>query len=269
MRSRSDKALQTLIQELGDFDTALLANTIGYVDPTPPHEWYMGGSIASLTPSVGPTVGIAMTCEVDSSTPAARGDWELYYDLLEAIQASAVPVVLVAKAVGSRPDHECIIGDGMAKMLHSVGCVGLVTDGGVRDIEGILTVPFGVYARGRTIHHCAVRFVRREIPVEVGGITVRPGDLIHANVGGVIKIPPGCRDTLPACAAEMRAFEHAAHCIFRNTAMPVREKRRAVEALVAKLYRGKKPAPAKAATHGSRVTSSRRSHPARRSATRR
>ena len=176
-------SLKTLIEKLGDFDTALIANTIGYIDKTPVHEWYMGGSIASLTPSVGPTVGVAMTCEVDSSTPAGGHDFELYYELLEAIRNSAAPVVVVAKAVGSRPDHECIIGDGTAKMMNSYGGVGLVTDGGVRDIEGILTVPFGVYAKGRTIHHCGVRFKRINVPVEVGGITVNPGDLIHANRG--------------------------------------------------------------------------------------
>lgn len=233
-------SLKPLIEKLGDFDTALIANTIGYIDQTPVHEWYMGGSIASLTPTVGPTVGVAMTCEVDSSTPTGGPDFELYYELLEAIKQSGTPVVVVAKAVGSRPDHECIIGDGMAKMLHSVGCVGLVTDGGVRDIEGILTVPFGVYARGRTIHHCAVRFKRINGPVDVGGITVKPGELIHANVGGVIKIPAAAAERLPACAAEMRAFEHAAHCIFRQTTMTIPEKRKAVDALVAGLYAGKK-----------------------------
>lgn len=228
-------SLRALIQQLADFDTALLANTIGYVDPTPVHEWYMGGSIASLTPTVGPTVGVAMTLEIDTSSPGNRPEPENYYALLHAIQQSPDPVVVVMKAVGSRPDHECVMGDGMAKMMHSVGCVGVVTDGGVRDIEGILTLPFGVYARGRTIHHTAIRYVRYNHPVEVGGITVSPGDLIHANIGGVIKIPPAHRERLPALATEMRAFEHAAHCIFRQTDLSIDEKRRAVDALVAKL----------------------------------
>lgn len=235
--------LHTLLQQLLDFDTALVANTVGYIDPTPAHEWYMGGSIQSMTPTVGPTVGVAMTIEIDSSTPGNRSEPENYYHFLKAMQQSREPVVAVIKAVGSRPDHECVIGDGMAKMMHSVGCVGVVTDGGVRDIEGILTVPFGVHARGRTIHHGAIRYVRFNHPVEVGGITITPGDVIHANLGGVIKIPPAALPRLPAACAEMRAFEHDAHCVFRRTDWTVDQKRQAVDQLVANLKMGKNSSP--------------------------
>jgi len=226
--------LLPLLQQLADFDTALLANTIGYIDSTPVHEWYMGGSIQSLTPLVGPSVGVAMTLEMDSSSPDNAPDFTLYYELLEAIERTPEPVMVVIKAVGNRPDHECVIGDGMAKMLHSVGCVGVVTDGGVRDIEGILTVPFGVYAKGRTIHHTALRFTRINQPVEVGGITVRPGEIIHANSGGVIKLPGANLERLPALAGEMRAFEYAAHGLFRRTDLTIDEKRRGVNDLLAR-----------------------------------
>ena len=131
-------ALLDILEQLRDFDTALLANTIGYIDPTPAHEWYMRGSVRSLTPSLAPTVGVAFTCELDSSTPVGeRGADEYaekgldFYDQLDAIAGAGLPVVRVVRAVGSRPDHECILGDGMAKEL-----------------------PFAVYAPGTTNHHC-------------------------------------------------------------------------------------------------------------------
>jgi regulator of RNase E activity RraA len=227
-------SLLSIIQQLKEFDTALLANTMGYVDSTPVHETYMGGSIASVTPTLGPTVGVAMTCEVDSSSPGNTADWEPYYEQIREMERSKEPIVWVAKCVGSRPDHECVLGDGMAKILSCAGCVGIVTDGGVRDVEGLLTIPFAAYSKGRTIHHCAVRFPRINVPIEIGGITVHPGDIIHANVGGVIRLPRKNLERLPALAVEMGAFEHDVHRVWRQTGVSLEGKRKAVAELLAK-----------------------------------
>ena len=100
------------------------------------------------------------------------------------------PVVWVVQTVGSRPDHECVLGDGLDNWLYSMGCCGAVTDGRVRDVDGLLTIPFAAYARGLGIHHCHWRFKAINVPVQVGGITVSPGDIIHGCAEGVIKIPP-------------------------------------------------------------------------------
>ena len=227
-------SLLSILEELRDFDTALLANTIDYIDPTPPYQSYMGGSIRSLTPSLGPTVGVAVTCEVDASTPEGAHDFTLYYQQLDEIRGMEVPVVWVVKAVGSRPDHECIMGDGMAKDLYANGCIGIVTDGGVRDVGGMLSTNFAAYCKGTTIHHCGVRFRSINQPVEVGGITVRPGDVIHANAEGVIRIPSTCLEILPARATQMRAFEHDAHRVLRRTDLNSRDKRDRVREILAK-----------------------------------
>jgi regulator of RNase E activity RraA len=228
------EALKPVLEELRDFDTALLANTLGYVDATPPREWYMGGSIRSVTPELGPTVGVAVTCEMDTSSPRGKGDAAGYWRQLDQMVAMKVPAVWVVKAVGSRPDHECILGDGMAKTLFASGCLGVVTDGGLRDVEGLRTVPFAAYCRGTTVHHCALRVKRINVPVKVGGITVRPGDVVHANAEGVIKIPAGALGTLAARAVQMRAFEHEAHLMLRRTDLRPREKQARVVKLIAK-----------------------------------
>jgi 4-hydroxy-4-methyl-2-oxoglutarate aldolase len=227
------------LEELRDFDTALLANTIGYIDSTPPEDYYLAGDIQSVTPTLGPTVGIAMTCELDSSTPGNKADTDGYWQQLDEIAQCKLPVVWVVKAVGSRPDHECILGDGNAKTLYSVGCIGAVTDGRVRDVAGILTTPLAVYCRGTTVHHVALRFTARNRPVEIGGVTIRSGDVIHANAEGVIRIPTGCIDQLPEAAVRMRSFEHHVHQMFRRTDLSLADKRKAMGDTLAKFGFGK------------------------------
>lgn len=224
--------LQTTLRHLLEFDAALLANTIGYIDPTPPEQFYMGGSIQCQTPGIGPMTGIAVTCEIDSSSPGTDFHWEPHYEQLDQMAAMEGPLVWVVKAVGSRPDHECVLGDGMAKMLHAVGCTGVVTDGGLRDVAGFLTIPFHAFSRGRVIHHCGLRVRSINQPVEVGGITIRPGDVIHGSAEGVIRIPPSCLDALPERAAKMRAFEHEAHFVLRQPDIPPRGKRQQVGELL-------------------------------------
>ncbi len=223
-----------LLHQLRDFDTPLLANTIGFLSATPPHEYYLSGEIQSVTPPLGPTIGVAFTAEIDSSTPCGTGDTDLYWEQLEAMRACELPIMWVVKAVGSRPEHECMIGDGMAKTLFSVGCVGLVTDSRVRDVNGLITTPFAAYCRGRAVHHGPLRFRAINRPVEVGGVMIHPGDVMHADQNGVIRIPPDCLERLPAAAVRDRAFEHEAHMFLRRTGPTPAEKRAHVQMLLQK-----------------------------------
>ncbi len=218
-------SLTSTIEHLRDFDTALLANTISTIDKTPAHEFYMDGTIQSVTPGLGPSVGVAVTTEWDTSSPNDKLELEPYWQHLEEIEAIEAPVIWVVKAVGSRPEHECIMGDGMAKILTSIGCVAAVTDGGVRDVNGMITTGFACYARGTVVHHTAQRARAINKPIEIGGLTIHPGDVLHANHEGVIRIPPSCIDALSDAAGRMRAFEHEVHGTWRRTDMTIKQKR--------------------------------------------
>jgi 4-hydroxy-4-methyl-2-oxoglutarate aldolase len=224
------------LDQLGEYDTALLANLLGFVDPIPTHEYYMANSIRALAPELGPTVGIAVTCELDSSTPdhLAKGDIEGYWTQLAQMEAMEMPTVWGVHCVGSRPEHECVLGDGMAKTLHSVGCVGVVTDGGVRDLSGLRSTPFAAYGTGTTVHHCKMRLRALNERVEIGGITVAAGEIIHASAEGVIKIPARAVGLLLQQAPSYRAFEHEAHQMLRRTDLTVAEKRERMGGILGK-----------------------------------
>ena len=218
-----------LLESLQEFDSPILANTLDYIDDTPTHELYMSGDIHGVTPGLGPTAGVAATCKIDTSTPEGDADVELFWRQLEQIQSMTVPVVWVVETVGSRPDHECVLGDGTAKTLYSAGCVGSVTNGRIRDVAGLLTVPFAVYCRGTVAHHCALRIKEIGGPVSVGGLTVRPGDIIHACDEGVIKIPPKAVEALVDKAPAHLAVEHEVHAVWRRTGVSLSDKQKYVQ----------------------------------------
>ena len=65
-------------------------------------------------------------------------------------------------------------------------------------------------------------------------VILRPGDVLHANSEGVIRIPASVLGNLPAAyTAAMRSFEHEAHMMSRRTDISVANKKRLIEELVA------------------------------------
>ena len=223
-----------MLEELQEFSAALLANTIDCIDPTPAYQRYMGGEIRSVTPQLRPTVGVTFTCEMDTSTPEGHSDFGGYYQMLDDMSRLDEPKVFVIKTFGSRPNHECVLGDGMAKELYSCGCVGVVTDGGVRDVSDLLKVPFAAHSKGTTVHHGAMRIRAIGQTIEIGGITVKRGDIIHADSEGVIKIPTPCLGDLAVSARRMESFEHEAHRLLQDKNLSSFERHRRVRELLPK-----------------------------------
>ena len=233
-------SLTNLLHELREFDTALIANTIGYIDPTPPHETYLGGSIQSVTPSLGPTVGVAVTCELDSSTPHNQASPEPYLRQLDQICQIAEPVVWVVKTVGSRPDHECVLGDGMAK---DDGRRRLYRRGHRRRRQG----------RGRTAEHPLCRLLQGQDHPPLCA-QLRPdqpagGGRRHHHPNrrhpprqrrGGDSNPAACLERLPAMAVKMRSFEQDAHRFLRQTDLSPRAKRLRVSEILEEYGFGKR-----------------------------
>ena len=91
--------------------------------------------------------------------------------------------------------------------------------GAIRDLEGVREVPLARWATGLSPMHGKLRWLDVGSPVVVDGMTVRSGDIIHADVNGAIAIPPSVADQVYARALEVRQKESALFARLRDPAM--------------------------------------------------
>jgi RraA family protein len=88
--------------------------------------------------------------------------------------------------------HNAVLGDIVSTKAQHRGIAGFVIDGYVRDVGKINELNFPVYARGETLIGPLHRGPGEiNYPICCGGVVVAPGDIIVADVGGVVVIPRG------------------------------------------------------------------------------
>lgn len=220
-----------LIEQLQEFETPLVAESLAALGCAEPERYYMSSEIRLLTVPMQPMVGVAMTLEIDTSSPQTKPDASGLFEAYKVMARMPVPSVMVIKTVGSRPHHECVLGDGMAKTALTVGCCGMVTDGGARDLDGISALGFTVFGQGPVVDHATMVYRKADEPVQIGGIEIGDGDLIHADKNGVRLVPAAYHHAIVEACFLSRDFETRAHAFLRRTDKSIEEKRRHVEEL--------------------------------------
>ncbi|TDD83844.1 RraA family protein [Actinomadura rubrisoli] len=146
---------------------------------------YLSGSVRQMLPGAGRLVGPAATVlEVPSPDPSPPTH------ALRAIDESEPGSVVCIAAGGA---DVAVWGGLMAAGAVANRIAGAVLDGGFRDVEEIRRdyPDFPVYARGSVPATTVGRYrtVSLNEPVEMGGVAVRPGDLIVADADGVVCVP--------------------------------------------------------------------------------
>jgi regulator of RNase E activity RraA len=128
---------------------------------------------------------------------------------VDAIAASEAGDVIV---VDNRGDlhHNCW-GEILSLAAQLKGVCGVVVDGAVRDVDTCETFGFAVHARGTVPSTARGRIVQEawNVPVRLGDAPVRPGDVIVADVNGVVVIPVERLAEVVQAAEEIMAKENA------------------------------------------------------------
>ena len=211
------------IKKLIEFDTPTVANGIEMLGVRDPSAGYTGPDIRSLTPEFGRRVGIAATARLDTTSPGTDRPGSLFIDWLRLIQkaagAESIPVFAVIESVGLRPRYTVTIGDGMATQMKMAGAVAFLTNGSIRDIEGVRSVPLACWGAGLSPMHGRLRWLDVNSPVVIDGMAVRPGDFIHADENGAVVIPPQIADQVYDKALSVREREQTMFAKLKSPGM--------------------------------------------------
>jgi 4-hydroxy-4-methyl-2-oxoglutarate aldolase len=197
------------IAELAAIDSPTVANAIERFAVRPRTENFADLGLRCQFPHLGSMVGYAVTCTVDSTTEG-RPQGAGLLGLWEAIEAAQKPVVLVMKDVGPAPLRGCHMGEIMATVAKTLGAVGCVSDGGLRDVREVEALGgFQYFCPGLVVSHGCAVILDVNVPVTVHGLSVAPGDLLHGDANGVLTIPAAIAGDVAAACEAVRAEERA------------------------------------------------------------
>lgn len=186
------------VEALRWFDSPTVMNAVERFAVRDRTAGYSNMELRCLFPNRSPLVGYAFTAIADTTTPADPRPDRLA-EMFELIAAAPQPSVYVVKHVGQDRLRSCFCGDMICRTLQYLGATGMITDGGVRDLEGIeRRVPgFQVFAAGLVVSHGIPAIIDFQVPVEICGLTINPGNLLHGDESGLLTVPAEIADRVP------------------------------------------------------------------------
>jgi regulator of RNase E activity RraA len=177
------------IDALRAIDSPTLSNAIERFATRPCTAGYAGYQLRCSFPEQGTMVGYAVTCTADSCTES-REAVDGLMRLWAALEAAPKPAVLVIKDVGPDPTRGCHMGEVMATVASALGAVGCVCDGGLRDVGEVRALgTFQYFCPGFVVSHGRAAIMDIGVPVQLFGLPIAPGDLLHGDVNGLLTVP--------------------------------------------------------------------------------
>jgi regulator of RNase E activity RraA len=117
------------------------------------------------------------------------------------------PRVLVIEDVDEEPGAGALVGELHAVIGLALHCIGYVTNGAVRDLTAVEALGFHLFAGSVAVSHKYAHVCEFGVPVEIGGLKVFPGDLVHGDRHGVHTIPLSIASDVPAMASQILSEE--------------------------------------------------------------
>ncbi len=196
---------------LGRYDTPTICNALLAIAPE------AAGRSTKMTlhcarPDLPPMVGFARTTIYRTVEPGALdAEAEKAQDLawFDYVAAGPEPRIVVVQD-GDTPHAatNAIFGEVMSFMHSVLGCIGLLTNGAVRDVAG-MAEGFRVLCGGIAPNRAGFHRADFDCEVNVAGLYARTDTLIHADVNGAVAVSPEHVPQILEAAAEVTKKEQA------------------------------------------------------------
>jgi 4-hydroxy-4-methyl-2-oxoglutarate aldolase len=199
-----------VLKALQHIDSCTLSNAIELLNIRPRNEGFIRGSISCRFPKLPPVTGYAVTGTMRSASPPIGG--RCYYEHIEwwnYVASVPEPRIIVMQDADDPPGLGALFGELHAKICRALNCVAYVTNGAVRDLPAVEGMGFQLFANNVSVSHAYAHVADFGRPVEIDGLRIQPGDLLHGDLHGIQLIPPGAAGQLPDLAAEILRDERA------------------------------------------------------------
>ncbi len=199
-----------VLDELRKLDTPTVCNALEIVAPRRRGYGYTVKPLLCTRPDLPPMVGFARTATIRAQHPSlitgaeARQRQDDYYSY---VATGLTPAIMVIEDLdGDDRGYGSWWGEVNSNVHKGLGCLGVITDGSVRDLPDIAP-GFQMLADRVGPSHAFVHPVDHGIPVTVAGMHVEHDDLIHADQHGAVVIPAELAAAVPGAAADIARRE--------------------------------------------------------------
>ena len=201
-----DRLSKQELEALRNITTPTIANAIEVFNIQPRNIGFMTPDIRCILPELGIMVAFAVTCTIRAEQPPTPGREVSRPDWWDYIATTPEPRVVVVQDLDRQPIGS-MWGEVNGSIHKALGCIGTVTDGGVRDLDEVRAMGFHCFASCVLVSHAYVHLVDFGTPVKVGGMVVKPGDIIHGDQHGVATIPMPIAAQIPDAVTKVEARE--------------------------------------------------------------
>lgn len=201
----ADSLTADQLDALRGITSPTISNAIETFDVRSRSAGFMDASVRCMFPDLGGMVGYAVTAKI-AARDKPRNSLS-YFDMFDAMAGVPKPWVVVIEDLDYPNPIGSYWGEVNGSIYKGMGCVGLVTNGGVRDLDEVVETGFHFFASCVLVSHAYVHLEEVGTPVSVGGLTVSPGDLLHADKHGVVSIPNDIAREVAAASADVERRE--------------------------------------------------------------